>query len=113
LRGHEFEDYLLDVFIGLGYKAEKTKKSRDQGVDIILCSGRRRWAIQAKGYGGNVGNAAVQQAHTGMLVWNCTHCAVITNSAFTRDARMNADVVRCRLIDGRELPALANGKLRV
>ena len=75
---------------------------------------RIRTAIQAKGYlSSTVGNDAVQQAHTGMTIYCCQRCAVITNSTFTASARQAAAAVGCVLIDGESIPRLIEGQLRI
>lgn len=111
LRDVPFEDFLVRVFRSLGYQVRTTKRTGDQGVDLIATRGGRALAVQAKGYAGSVGNDAVQQAHTGMVFYRCDECAVITNSRFTRGARTLAARVRCVLIDGDQIPALINGRV--
>jgi HJR/Mrr/RecB family endonuclease len=111
LRGIPFEDFLAQIFRSLGYQVKKTKVTGDQGVDLIVTRSDKQIAVQAKGYDGNVGNDSVQQAHTGMVFYNCNECIVITNSRFTRAAEELALSVRCRLIDGDQIVALINGRL--
>ena len=36
LNGHQFEDYLKEVFSILGYQVIRTKLSGDQGADLII-----------------------------------------------------------------------------
>jgi hypothetical protein len=111
LRGVMFEDFLQEVLVANGYTVERTPKSADRGVDLIALKGNARIAIQAKGYAGNVGNDAIQQAFTGMAIYRCQRCVVITNSEFTRQAREDAAHVGCLLIDGAAIPDLIRGDL--
>jgi hypothetical protein len=111
LRGVMFEDFLQEVLVANGYTVERTPKSGDRGVDLIALKGNVRIAVQAKGYAGNVGNDAIQQAYTGMAIYRCHRCVVITNSEFTRQAREDAAHVGCQLIDGATIPDLIRGDL--
>jgi HJR/Mrr/RecB family endonuclease len=111
LRGVPFELFLVDVFTMLGYVVETTKTSGDQGVDLIVTKNGMRTAIQVKGYEGSVGNGAVQEAFAGKAHYRCQHCAVITNSYFSRSATELANSTGCVLIDGTRLPDLIAGRL--
>ncbi len=111
LRGIPFEQFLREVFQELGYTVELTKASGDQGVDLIVRREFKKIAIQAKGYGGSVGNDAVQQAFAGATFYRCQLCAVITNSNFTASARDLAREVGCVLIDATQLPNLILGRI--
>jgi HJR/Mrr/RecB family endonuclease len=111
LRGVMFEDFLQEVLVANGYTVERTPKTGDRGIDLIALKGNVRIAVQAKGYAGNVGNDAIQQAYTGMAIYRCQRCVVITNSDFTRQAREDAAHVGCQLIDGAAIPDLIRGDL--
>ena len=83
----DFENFLSDVFIGLGFEVQTTKASGDQGVDLVLTKSELRIAVQAKGYPhSTVGNDAVMQVVAGMNHYRCARCVVVTNSTFTRAA---------------------------
>jgi Restriction endonuclease len=111
MRSDEWESFLARAFRLLGGKVERTGKSGDQGVDLILEIGQRRYAIQAKGYLDAVGNSAVQEAVAGVAHYRCNCSAVITNSRFTRGAAELAESNCCRLIGEDDIPALVLGKL--
>lgn len=98
MRASEFEAFLADVLATLGYDVERTGQSGDQGVDLIAVKHGRRIAVQAKGYSGSVGNAAVQEAFAGMAHYQCHACAVVTNSTFTSGAIALAESTRCLLV---------------
>lgn len=109
-----FENFVAETFLHLGYIVERTGKSGDQGVDLIVSRDARRVAVQAKGYlNQSVGNGAVQQAHAGMGFYNCHAAAVVTNATFTSSARVLAERVGCRLIDGSQLRDLIEGALKL
>jgi len=114
MTGVPFENFLADVFREWGYTVETTKVTGDQGVDLIVSKDGRRVAVQAKGYPSTtVGNKAVQEAHTGMTFYGCHAAAVITNSTYTAAAIELAERVKCTLIDGRQIPYLIEGRIRV
>lgn len=98
MRSVEFESYLEEVFLLLGYDVETTKTTGDQGVDLIVSKRGVRIAIQVKGYESSVGNYAVQAAYAGMAHYQCQACAVITNSRFTPSAIALAQSTLCVLV---------------
>jgi HJR/Mrr/RecB family endonuclease len=98
MRAGEFESYLAEVLASHGYDVQETGQSGDQGVDLIAAKPGWRIAIQAKGYSGSVGNAAVQEAYAGMAHYGCDCCVVVTNSYYTSSAVSLAQSTRCLLI---------------
>jgi hypothetical protein len=112
MTGRDFEQFLADVFRENGYEVEATGGRGDQGVDLIVTRNGVRVAVQAKGYVGHpVGNDAVQQAHAGCTFHKCDRAAVVTNGKFTTAARMLAERVGCRLIDGEMMGDLIEGRI--
>jgi hypothetical protein len=112
--GGPFENFLAQVFEEHGYLVERTGRTGDQGVDLIVARGGRRVAIQAKGHvGTTVGNDAVQQVHAGMSFYRCGASAVITNSRYTASARALAERIGCVLIDGAQILDLIEGRILV
>lgn len=55
MSGDQFEAFLGEVLRFLGYQVEHQVGAGDQGVDLIVNRGQRRIAVQAKCYGGSVG----------------------------------------------------------
>ena len=107
LKGVPFEEFLYEVFKELGFFVETTRAVGDHGVDLILTKGTFKIAVQAKGYPNtSVGNKAVQEAYSGMAIYGCSHCAVVTNSVFTRAAREAAGHLKCLLVEQAEMEAL-------
>lgn len=113
MRGVPFEQFVEEVFNCLGYQTERTKASGDQGIDVIATKNGKRWGIQCKGYTDNVGNGAVQEAHTGRTIYNCDQCMVVTNSGFTRAAQEAAHHTGCVLVAGTDIPELIRGEYRL
>ncbi|RIK88624.1 MAG: restriction endonuclease [Planctomycetota bacterium] len=111
MRGSEWEAFLAEVFHLLGGVIEATGKTGDQGVDLVVNFGQRRYAVQAKGYVNSVGNSAVQEAVAGMAHYRCNCSAVITNSRFTPGAIALAESNCCLLIGEDQIPAFVLGRL--
>jgi len=113
LRGYEFEAYLSRVLQNLGYEVTQHGGSGDQGVDLLAVKNGGRIAIQAKGYGGSVGNSAIQEAYTGSAVHRCHACAVVTNSRFTSGAIEAAEHTGCILVHGDNFAEFVSGSLQL
>ena len=87
MSGREFEMFVAQLYEDLGFKAEVTPGSGDQGADVIIIdSNGSKSAIQTKRYEGSVGNAAVQEVIAGRIYYKCFKSLVITNSTFTKSA---------------------------
>ena len=106
MKGVEFEEFLKDLYIRLGYSVETTKKSGDQGIDLIIKKHFKRIGIQVKRYSSTVGNSAVQEAVAGKRYYKLDRICVITNRSFTRSAKELARVNKVELIDRNELKKL-------
>ncbi len=87
MTGYEFEAFITNLFNSMGYKAEKTKLSGDQGIDVIAKKGKEIIAIQTKCYSKPVGNGAIQEVVAGKSLYGATKLMVITNSHFTKSAK--------------------------
>lgn len=67
---HEFEYFCSELLKKNGFKQVKvTKESGDHGVDVLANLNGRKYAIQSKRYGKNVGNKAVQEAFSGRAIY--------------------------------------------
>lgn len=87
ITGIEYEALCARYIVSLGYSnIETTKKSGDQGVDIIAFKNGYKYAIQCKYYNSPVGNSAIQEVVAGASYYNCHKKIVITNSTFTQGA---------------------------
>lgn len=86
----EFEKYLQHLFATLGYHAELTPPSGDNGVDVILTDGNGvRTAVQAKRWrkGNLVGSPEVQRTVGGAQYYHCQRVLVVTTSGYTQEAK--------------------------
>lgn len=85
--GLDFEHWCADLLLKNGFqKAEVTRGSGDQGVDIIAEKDDIRYAIQCKRYSSNLGNTPVQEVSAGKTFYNCQIGLVMTNRYFTQSA---------------------------
>ena len=90
MTGIQFEQRLFLLFQQLGYHVEATPPSNDYGADLIATSNGVAIAIQAKCYKKPVNNEAVQEATTAKAHYRCTRAMVVTNSTFTKNAKILA-----------------------
>jgi hypothetical protein len=93
MTGYEFEDFIVDLFIKLGYVVEKRKRTREQGLDLLLFKHGERIVVQVKRHRRPVGNRAVQQALAACVYYEGQRAIVVTNSTFTLPAKQLA--ARC------------------
>ena len=87
--GHEFEEFVQNIFESQGYETTRNKKSRDNGADIIVKIDGRIIAIQVKlrGPGKYINNKAIQEIHSAKSIYKADEAWVITNRDFTPPAR--------------------------
>ncbi len=102
--GYDFENYVANLYKRLGYTIEKvTKKSGDQGADVIATKDNYKYVIQAKYYSSHVGNAAVQEIVAAIAMYKANKGIVITNNAFTQSAKELAKANNIELVDGKKI----------
>ncbi len=100
LSGTEFERYCAYILENYNYKQIKiTPSTGDHGIDILAEKDDITYAIQCKRYSDNVGNAAVQQAHTGKSLYHKDIAVVMTNRYFTSQAIEEAKALGVKLWD--------------
>jgi hypothetical protein len=86
LNGHQFEDYLKEVFSILGYQVLRTKLSGDQGADLIIKKDDEKTVVQAKKYFGSVTNKAIQEVVASKKHYGAEKSMVVTTGTFTKSA---------------------------
>lgn len=99
MTGDQFEEFLVLFFRLLGYSAKKTKKSRDQGADVILNIDGVRVVVQAKRVRNKISNSAVQEVVASKAFYQATDAWVVTNSYYTEPAKELARVNNVQLWD--------------
>lgn len=108
LNGYEFEDFLKSLFSKMGYQVEQTKLSGDQGADLVVVKFGEKTVIQAKRFGGKVGNKAVQEILAAISLYQAQKGMVITNNYFTPAAVELANANNIELLDRDGLEELIN-----
>lgn len=105
--GHQFERFCADILRKNGFKdVEVTQGSGDHGIDILAEKDGITYAIQCKCYSSDIGNSAVQQAHTGKSLYHKDIAVVITNRHFTPQAVEEAKALGVKLWDRDKLNEL-------
>lgn len=104
MSGLEFEHFCAEVLTANGFSnVEVTQGSGDHGIDILAEKDDITYAIQCKCYSSNIGNAAVQQAHTGKSLYHKDIAVVLTNQYFTQQAQEEANALGVKLWDRNKL----------
>ena len=107
LSGIEFEKYAAHVLSLNGFENIKfTPASGDHGIDILAVKNDISYAIQCKCYSSNIGNSAIQQAHTGKSIYHKDVAVVLTNQYFTPQAISEANTLNVKLWDRNKLNSL-------
>lgn len=101
--GIQFEHYLKELFLSMGYKASVTDSRGDYGADLILKKDDKKVVVQAKRYSKNVGIKAVQEIIGAHSYYKADESWVVSNSHFTKSAKDLAQSSNVRLIDRDEL----------
>jgi len=112
MSGEDFEEVLLTLFRGKGYRAQLTPNGADFGADLLLERAGKRTVVQAKRWGRPVGVKAVQEIVAARAHYKAHEALVATNSSFTQQAITLAKSNHVELWDRerfiRELPAVAS-----
>lgn len=107
--GHQFEYFCADTLKKNGFiNVEVTQGSGDHGIDVLAEKDGITYAIQCKCYSSNIGNAAVQQAHTGKSLYRKDIAVVMTNRYFTSQATEEANSLGVKLWDRDKLNEMLN-----
>lgn len=102
--GYEFEEYVANLYKKMGYTIEEvTKKSGDQGADVIAFKDNIKYVIQVKFYNNPVGNKAVQEVVASIGMYKADKGIVVTNSTFTSSAIELSQANNIELVDGEKI----------
>jgi HJR/Mrr/RecB family endonuclease len=100
LKGHDFEHFVGELLTTRGFDQVKiTQASGDYGVDVLARKDGKHYAIQAKRYSSNVDRKAVSDSVAGRGFYKCQVAMVVTNSYFTKSAKIYANELGCELVD--------------
>lgn len=115
LDGNEFEQWLVNMLRGYGFKAWRTKKGGegDGGIDIIAETTEHdklwRFAIQCKFQNATIGKRPVQEVYTGVRYHNLqAYPVVITNNRAKIAVRTYADNLGVEIISCSQWGELRN-----
>lgn len=109
MEGHQFEYFCADLLRKNGFSnVEVTQGSGDHGIDILAEKDDISYAIQCKCYSSNIGNAAVQQAHSGKGFYHKDVAVVMTNRHFTAQAIEEAKTLGVKLWDRDKIDSMLN-----
>ncbi|WP_151795700.1 restriction endonuclease [Acinetobacter soli] len=100
---YEYEMFISNKFMRLGWTACRTKSSGDQGADIIVDKANYRFVVQCKLYSSPVGNSAVQEITSAKEFYNAIGAVVVTNNTYTKSARQLAESQGVWLLHDSEL----------
>ena len=100
---YEYEAFISNRFMRLGWRAFQTPSSGDQGADVIVEKSNRRFVIQCKLYSSPVGNSAVQEVSSARDFYGAIGAVVITNNTYTKSARQLAESQGVWLLHDSEL----------
>ncbi len=104
MTGIEFERYCACILSKNKYTDIKfTPATGDHGIDILAEKDGITYAIQCKCYSSNIGNSAIQQAHTGKSLYHKDIAVVMTNRYFTQQAIEEAKSLGIKLWDRNKL----------
>lgn len=110
--GHQFEYFCADILRKNGFlNVSVTQGSGDHGIDILAEKDDITYAIQCKCYSCDIGNSAVQQAHTGKSIYHKDIAVVLTNRYFTTQAIQEANILGVKLWDRDKLNEMINNQL--
>lgn len=102
-----YERYCATILASHGWRTALTRRTGDQGVDIIAHRGGVCAVLQCKLYGQPVGNSAVQEIAAGRAHAGALYAVVVSNAAFTASARQLATSNRVFLLHHSQLGDLA------
>lgn len=85
-------EYLFSQHLNkLGWEANTTKASGDQGADVVAEKNGLRLVAQCKLYSSPVGNSAVQEVFSAKEFYKADIAVVVTNNNFTKSAKQLAE----------------------
>lgn len=81
-----FEETVASVFRDLGYSAETTAYSNDDGIDVILTRGRETIGVQVKRYTNAIKVEQIRSLAGALVFGGITRGIFVTTSTFQRGA---------------------------
>ena len=106
----DYELHCALLLRSVGWDAQTTKASGDQGTDVIANRGGVKLVLQCKLYSRPVGNDAVQEISAARLHQQADHAAVVSNAVYTAAAQQLARTNGIFLLHHEELRGFDPGK---
>lgn len=100
---YAYEHYCSKLLQNRGWETQVTKKSGDQGVDVIALKDNKIFVVQCKKSSTPVGNKAVQEVYAAKDFHKATMAAVVSNNTFTVSAKQLASNLQVMLLHHSEL----------
>ena len=98
ISGYDYE-YLWALYLKcMGYGVKVTRKSGDEGADVIGIKDYKKIAYQCKFHSKPVGRDAIYQVHAGKDTYKCSKAIVVTNNTFTKQAKETAEKLSVGLL---------------
>jgi len=105
---YEYEHFCASEFKKVGWDAEATQGSSDQGVDVIAIKDGAKLVAQCKKFVKPIGNKAVQEITAGMKYYDASEGIVIAPNGFTNSAEKLAKANDIKLIHHSEIKEIYN-----
>jgi len=105
-RGIDYERFVADLLTAAGHTVRRVGGSGDYGADLLAETSSGTAVIQCKFYTHPVGYDAVKEAYTAKALYKATAAFVVTNTAFTPQARRTARRLGVTLTNHAEIAAL-------
>lgn len=99
MSGVEFEEYVGELFEGMGYNVEHTKATGDRGIDLVMRKGNEHIAVQCKRWSSPVGEPVVRDFFGALVHSGAKLGLIVTTTVFTPQAKSFAEGKPIHLID--------------
>lgn len=103
MQPRNYELYCANLLQQIGWDAQTTVISGDQGADVIATKNHIRLILQCKLYNKPVGNKAVQEISTAKIFYHADHAAVVSNADYTVSAKQLASSANIILLHHEKL----------
>lgn len=103
----EYERHCAELLRAKGWFVQMTPATRDGGADFIAEKHDWRMIVQCKRYTQPVGNKAVQEVTSALLLYNGNVACVVAPTGFTRQAQQEAHAQKVELLHHSALPTFA------
>ncbi|WP_313799066.1 restriction endonuclease [Cytobacillus sp.] len=102
LSGEDFENLMFLYFKDKGFKPERTPRTGDHGVDLVIIDPKDGFkiAVQCKRHKKNIGNEPIIKLNGGKKFYGCQGSLCITTSNYTEKAKEYAKECKVELWNG-------------